>query len=84
MLRSACTMLRRSSHSAAGSPFLVSTLLRSWGEPSSTMAGLEGALLTAGNPLLDISAVVSQELLDKYGVSGVNFEMKATGGEHRR
>jgi hypothetical protein len=32
------------------------------------MAGLEGALVGAGNPLLDISAVVTKELLDKYGV----------------
>ena len=57
---------------APGSPFLVSSLLKHWGDPSSNMAGLEGALLTAGNPLLDISAVVSQELLDKYGVRGRN------------
>jgi hypothetical protein len=33
------------------------------------MAGLEGALVTAGNPLLDISGVVDQAFLDKYGVS---------------
>lgn len=33
------------------------------------MAGLAGVLLGAGNPLLDLSAVVDQPLLDKYGVS---------------
>ncbi|KAI7844663.1 hypothetical protein COHA_001752 [Chlorella ohadii] len=52
--------------SAAGSPFLASSLLQQWGVIGSKMAGLEGALLTAGNPLLDISAVVTQDLLDKY------------------
>lgn len=41
-----------------------------YGNPSSTMAGLSGALLGAGNPLLDISAVVDTALLDKYGVGG--------------
>lgn len=30
--------------------------------------GLEGALLGAGNPLLDITAVVPQSFLDKYGL----------------
>lgn len=30
--------------------------------------GLVGALLGMGNPLLDISAVVDQAFLDKYGV----------------
>ena len=30
--------------------------------------GLAGVLLGMGNPLLDISAVVTQEFLDKYGV----------------
>lgn len=33
-------------------------------------AGCSKALLGIGNPLLDISAVVNQELLDKYGVRG--------------
>lgn len=32
------------------------------------MAGLRGVLLGMGNPLLDISAVVEQSLLDKYKV----------------
>jgi adenosine kinase len=32
------------------------------------MAGLEGALLGMGNPLLDVSSVVDQAFLDKYGV----------------
>lgn len=35
------------------------------------MAGLEGSLLGMGNPLLDISAVVEQETLDKYNVRRV-------------
>lgn len=47
----------------------ASQLVKQWGDPNSKMAGLEGALLGAGNPLLDISAVVDQPLLDKYGVS---------------
>ncbi len=32
------------------------------------MAGVEGALVGLGNPLLDISAVVDQAFLDKYEV----------------
>lgn len=31
-------------------------------------AALQGSLLGIGNPLLDISAVVDQGFLDKYGV----------------
>jgi adenosine kinase len=30
---------------------------------------LQGSILGMGNPLLDISAVVDQAFLDKYGVS---------------
>lgn len=46
-----------------------SAAVRAWGDPlASKMAGLEGALVGAGNPLLDISAVVTKELLDKYGL----------------
>ncbi len=33
------------------------------------VAGLKGVLVGMGNPLLDISAVVDQEFMDKYGVS---------------
>lgn len=33
------------------------------------MAGLEGAFLCLGNPLLDVAAVVDQTFLDKYEVS---------------
>jgi hypothetical protein len=32
---------------------------------------MEGVLLGMGNPLLDISAVVDQALMDKYGVRAV-------------
>ncbi len=35
------------------------------------MAGLEGAFLCLGNPLLDVSAVVDQAFLDKYEVSAL-------------
>lgn len=75
MLRQAARSIGRRGMMTAGfgslaSPFLTSSLLNNWGTSGSSMAGLEGALLTAGNPLLDISAVVSQELLDKYGVRG--------------
>ena len=35
------------------------------------MPGLQGVLLGMGNPLLDLSAVVDQAFLDKYGVSVV-------------
>ena len=46
----------------------ASNLVHQWGDPSSKMAGLEGSILGAGNPLLDISAVVEQDLLDKFEV----------------
>lgn len=46
--------------------------VRDWGNPLSKMAGLDGVLLGAGNPLLDLSAVVDQPLLDKYSVSGAS------------
>ena len=36
--------------------------------PTFESGGLAGVLLGMGNPLLDISAVVPQEFLDKYGV----------------
>lgn len=45
------------------------------------MAGLDGALVGAGNPLLDLSAVVDQPLLDKYGVSGDPLDRFAMGDE---
>ncbi|KAL6766359.1 FAP278 [Auxenochlorella protothecoides x Auxenochlorella symbiontica] len=42
-------------------------LIKRYGDPTATkMAGLQGVLLGMGNPLLDISAVVDQALLDKY------------------
>ena len=41
------------------------------------MPGLQGVLLGMGNPLLDVSAVVDQAFLDKYGVSG---RVKGLGG----
>ena len=44
-------------------------LVKTYGDPNaSTMAGLQGVLLGMGNPLLDISSVVDQALLDKYQV----------------
>lgn len=44
-------------------------LIKRYGDPTATkMAGLQGVLLGMGNPLLDISAVVDQALLDKYKV----------------
>jgi adenosine kinase len=52
---------------AVGSPFLPSAI-KQWGDARSAMAGLEGSLLTAGNPLLDLSAVVEDSLLQKYGL----------------
>eukprot|EP00198_Chlamydomonas_reinhardtii_P004000 XP_001693336.1 flagellar associated protein, adenosine kinase-like protein [Chlamydomonas reinhardtii] len=36
------------------------------------MAGLEGAFLCLGNPLLDVSAVVDQAFLDKYEIKLAN------------
>lgn len=44
-------------------------LIKTYGDPSATkMAGFQGVLLGMGNPLLDISSVVDQALLDKYQV----------------
>ena len=75
-------MLRAAVLSARRSRGMATRALASWpginsasavlqfGDPSSKMAGLEGAILGAGNPLLDLSAVVDQALLDKYGVRG--------------
>ena len=74
MLRAAVLAVRRSGGMATGAlggwPGLnsVSAVLQ-FGNPTSKMAGLAGAILGAGNPLLDLSAVVDQALLDKYGVS---------------
>ncbi len=34
-----------------------------------TMTGLVRSILGMGNPLLDVSAVIDQSFLDKYGVS---------------
>ena len=34
-----------------------------------TMTGLVRSILGMGNPLLDVSAVIDQPFLDKYGVS---------------
>lgn len=62
-------MLRWSRHLSNLANLGCSAAVRAWGDPlASKMAGLEGALVGAGNPLLDISAVVTKELLDKYGV----------------
>lgn len=50
-----------------------SSLVNTWGDPiASKMAGLESVLLGMGNPLLDISAVVDQALMDKYGLQAGN------------
>ena len=43
--------------------------------PSAMPHGLVGALLGMGNPLLDISAVVDPEFLEKYDVSGKRRRM---------
>ncbi|KAL4459058.1 hypothetical protein ABPG75_013923 [Micractinium tetrahymenae] len=64
MLRAAAAMRRASLSTLA----FTSRALEQWGDPRSTMAGLEGALLGAGNPLLDLSAVVDEALLKKYGL----------------
>ena len=46
----------------------ASALTDQFGSTSSKMAGLSGVLLGCGNPLLDLSAVVDQSMLEKYGV----------------
>ena len=72
LLRHAPSGLRRVFHSAAAQSAVLggfaSSLTLEFGSPHSKFAGMDGALLGAGNPLLDISAVVTQELLDKYEV----------------
>ena len=77
MLRAAVLAARR----GGGLPRMATRALAGWsginsvsavsqfGDQNCKMAGLEGAILGAGNPLLDLSAVVDQALLDKYGVS---------------
>lgn len=70
MLRSAAAVARRASLSTLA---FTSRSLEQWGDPCSKMAGLEGALLGAGNPLLDLSAVVDEALLTKYGVSATKM-----------
>ena len=37
------------------------------------MTGLVRSILGMGNPLLDVSAVVDESFLKKYGVSGINY-----------
>lgn len=76
MLRAASAALkqgRRALHAINSTAAAV----EEWGNKSSKMAGLQGALLTAGNPLLDISAVVTEDLLAKYGVSTWPWRMQS-------
>lgn len=54
-------------------------LAEHFGDPDSKMAGLSGSLLGCGNPLLDISAVVDQPLLEKYGVRPQHARITALG-----
>lgn len=70
MLRSAAAVARRAGMSTLA---FTSRSLEQWGDLCSTMAGLEGALLGAGNPLLDLSAVVDEALLKKYDVSDASM-----------
>lgn len=72
MLRAAAAAARRFCASSAPVGLNLTSAVRTWGDPSNPlkMAGLEGALLTAGNPLLDLLAVVPKDVLDRYGVRG--------------
>ena len=46
-------------------------------EPDHSMAtGLGGSLLGMGNPLLDVSAPVDQDFLDKYNVRLFKLQLK--------
>lgn len=45
-------------------------------------AAFQGSLLGIGNPLLDISAVVKQDFLDKYGVRGGREAARSDSQHH--
>lgn len=46
----------------------MSRVAASIAAPATKMAGLQGSILAMCNPLLDVSASVSQEFLDKYAL----------------
>lgn len=70
LLRAGAAAVAPNTRAFAGAALGFATAnVHQWGNPSSKMAGLEGSILGAGNPLLDISALVTPELLEKYGVS---------------
>lgn len=68
-LRAISRLTRHGYATAVLGGFAKALIQNEYGNPTSSMAGLQGALLGAGNPLLDISAVVDANLLEKYGLT---------------
>jgi len=57
---------------------LYSTCCHNSGEGHSLLILISSIFCVAGNPLLDISAVVDQALMDKYGVSYIYMKVGVT------